>query len=100
MVGDPPACLWEACFEDIEEFARDVCECGGLAGEVGDGASAVDRVEAALGVVVGGGAFGGVRLWRGGDLGTAVEDACVVDPPDEWVRAGLVCDGLVLGGLV
>lgn len=61
-----------------------------LIGEVGDGAGAVGGVEAALSVVVGGGALCRVGLWGGGDLRAAVEDACVVDPPNELVCCDLV----------
>ena len=51
VVWDPPACIGEACIEDIEEFAGDGGELGGFVLEMCDGALACCWVDEALCVV-------------------------------------------------
>ena len=80
-VWNPPAGLWEAGVEDVEEFTGDGCEGGGVCMDVCDGAEVGCGVDGAYGVV------GGVWVVGGWcrDLGAGVEDALGVYPPDELV---------------
>ena len=82
-VGDPPAGVWEAGVEDIEEFAWDRWERCGVVVDVRDDACLVGGVDLALGVV---GGRAGVDSGRGGDLGAGMEYSLGIDPPDELIR--------------
>ena len=82
LIGDPPACVGEACVEDIEEFAWDCLERGVVAMDMGDGSGAGDGVDDAVRVVTW---LIGSGFWRGIDLAAGMQDSRGIDPPDELI---------------
>ena len=82
LIGDPPACVREACIEDIEEFARYGLERCVAAVDMGDGSGAGDGVDDAVRVVTW---LIGSGFWRGIDLTAGVQDSRGIDPPDELI---------------